>query len=117
MALRTRSRMRTSKDHGHWHYIDNIDSNGNGQTKMWINKKTDKRHVHEIRAFVISIANGHSHRLRGDGDGGGMLAQAPGAEDLNDRRKERHQLPEGFPERRGDSGLRRAVPKPRRRKY
>ena len=36
-----------------------------------------------------------------------MLAQAPGAEDITERRKERHQLPEGFPDRRGDSGLRR----------
>ena len=104
-GARTRSRMRTSKDSGHFHYIDEIDSNGNGQTKMFINKKTNKRHVHEIRAFVIMIANGHTHRLRGSNrDGGGTLAEAPGSEELIDRRKERQRLPKGFTDRRNNRG-------------
>ena len=120
MALGTASRMRTSKDNGHFHYIDEIDSNGNGQTKMFINKKTNKRHVHEIRAFVIMIANGHTHRLRGSNTtqgGGGMLAEAPGAEDLQDRRQEQVSLPRGFEGRRGRKNLPRGFPRNRRRKY
>ena len=51
------------------------------------------------------IANGHTHRLRGSNrDGGGTLAEAPGSEELIDRRKERQRLPKGFTDRRNNRG-------------
>ena len=95
--------LRTSKDSGHFHYIEYMDSSGNGQTKAFLNKRTKKRHIHQIRNFVVGIAHGHSHRLRGkDRDGGGRLSDAPGAEDLMERRREQVRIP--FDDRRGSQG-------------
>ena len=36
-------------------YIDYIDSGGNGQTKVYISKRTKARHLHKIRNFVVLI--------------------------------------------------------------
>ena len=57
MAMKVRH-MRTSTSSsgvGHFHYIDYIDSSGNGQTKQFISKRTKQRHIHKIRNFVVRL--------------------------------------------------------------
>tara|TARA_B100000287_G_scaffold406250_1_gene430556 strand:- start:900 stop:1397 length:498 start_codon:yes stop_codon:yes gene_type:complete len=94
--------MRTSKSGhggGHFHYIDYIDSSGNGQTKMFISKRTKKRHLHKIRNFVVSIADGHTHMLKRKEDkGGGTLLDANPS--MVERRRIQYKLPRGFIDRR-----------------
>ena len=73
MAMKIRH-MRTSTSSsgvGHLHYIDYINSSGNGQTKQFISKRTKQRHLHKIRNFVVSIADGHTHMLKRKEDKGG----------------------------------------------
>ena len=101
MAMKVRH-MRTSKSgfgRGHFHYIDYIDSSGNGQTKMFISKRTKQRHLHKIRNFVVSIADGHTHMLKRKEDkGGGTLLDANPS--MVERRRNQYKLPRGFIDRR-----------------
>ena len=101
MAMKIRH-MRTSKSrggNGHFHYIDYIDSSGNGQTKMFISKRTKKRHLHKIRSFVVLIADGHTHRMKkAEEKGGGTLLDANPS--MTERRRSQYRLPRGFIDRR-----------------
>ena len=103
MAMKIRH-MRTSTSNsgvGHFHYIDYIDSSGNGQTKQFISKRTKQRHLHKIRNFVVMIADGHTHQLKGSQQkGGGTLMDA--APDMVERRSSQYRLPKGFVDRRRD---------------
>ena len=103
MAMKVRH-MRTSKSGrggGHFHYIDYLDSSGNGQTKMFISKRTKARHNHKIRAFVVLISDGHTHQLKGSQQkGGGTLQDANPR--MMERRREQFNLPRGFVDRRSE---------------
>ena len=101
MAMKVRHmRTSTSSDGaGHFHYIEYIDSSGNGQTKVFISKRTKARHLHKIRNFVVMIADGHTHQLKGSQQkGGGTLMDA--APEMLERRRNQYQLPRGFVDRR-----------------
>ena len=103
MAMKVRH-MRTSKSGrggGHFHYIDYLDSSGNGQTKMFISKRTKARHNHKIRAFVVLISDGHTHQLKGSQQKGGGTLQ-----DANPRMMENSikRIAGGFLLQDGDSG-------------
>ena len=103
MAMKIRHmRTSTSSDGaGHFHYIEYIDSSGNGQTKVYISKKTKERHLHKIRNFVVLIADGHTHELKGSQQkGGGTLMDA--APEMIERRRNQYRLPRGFVDRRKD---------------
>ena len=103
MAMKIRH-MRTSTSSsgvGHFHYIDYIDSSGNGQTKQFKSKRTKQRHIHKIRNFVVMIADGHTHQLKGSQQkGGGTLMDA--APEMLERRRNQYNLPKGFVDRRKD---------------
>ena len=94
--------MRTSKSghgRGHFHYIDYIDSGRNGQTKVFISKRTKRRHLHKIRNFVVMIADGHTHTLKkSEQKGGGTLLDANPS--MIERRRNAYKLPRGFTDRR-----------------
>jgi len=105
MAIRVKH-MRTSKSRngsGHFHYVDYINSSGNGQTKVFISKRTKARHLHKIRSFVVLIADGHTHQLKGsEQKGGGTLLDANPS--MVEKRQMQYRLPRGFADRRSEKG-------------
>ena len=57
---------KTSKENGHYHYVK-LDTDGNGRTSLWVDKKTKSRHFHRITKFVSEPAgrDEHKHALKG----------------------------------------------------